>query len=256
VRWPPSECHFVGSVAKKGAHLKRPTMLLHLIGMLLLAVSASADTISINFTSGTAGTSNYQLVSGSITTGNGTVTLTLSNDLTNAQVISIIQNISGIYFNVSGYGGTASLTSSSSDQSTNIADNGSATLGGAVSPTGWAVINNVNGGLAVCVICPGGNPPAGPTQTIIGGTGSGTYANANGSITGNDPHNPFLVSDVTFTLNVAGVTADSDLSNIVIQFGTTATPPTTVPDSSSLSLLLLTGTGIAGLFVRRFTGIG
>ena len=142
--------------------------------------------------------------------GNGTVTITLNNNLTNAQVVSVIQNASGVYFQVSGYnGGAVSLSGSNATQSTNIDGTGNAVLAGAVNPTGWAA-GNSGSTITVCVICAFGiSSSASPDQTIIGGTGSGLYANANGSIAGNNPHNPFLAGTNTFTLVVPGVTVNS-----------------------------------------------
>jgi hypothetical protein len=230
--------------------LKKPKLVLAVWIVLALRLTASADTLPFSFTSGTAGTSSYQLVSGTLTPGNGTVTITINNDLTNTQVFSIIQNISGIYFNVEGYQGTSSIASGVSEQSTTIAGK-VGSLEGALASTGWITVNDIAGGLGVCVICPGGNPPAGPEMTIIGGDGSGSYANSNGSLNNNDPHNPYLVGEVTFILSVAGVTADSTFENIYIQFGTTAVPPTTVPDGDSLSLLM-TVFAVGGVLIRRF----
>src|SRR5678809_1320066 len=92
-------------------NLKKTLLAVALIAIVSVSFSqvASADPISVCTGAGCSTTN----VSGTIVAGAGTVTITLNNNLTNAQVISVIQNVSGVYFQVSGYnGGAVSLSAS------------------------------------------------------------------------------------------------------------------------------------------------
>jgi hypothetical protein len=102
---------------------------LTILGLIAFMASiAEADTI------------NQLNASGSITAGNGTVTITLNNSLTNAQVLSVGQNISALYFQVIGYSGSGAMLSSSSGLTTNISLAGIGTLVRWSARDGWSAI--------------------------------------------------------------------------------------------------------------------
>ncbi len=214
--------------------------------LICLVPSLMADTVQIAINSGFG--ADHKRVDGSITTGNGTVTISIENTLSNLSVISIAQNISAIYLRVDGYDGGASLLSSASENSIALYMHVGWPIG-EQDPTPWIVQNNVNGWLGVCTICAVG-PQPGPDWTIIGGN-PGLYLLSNGSLNNNRPHNPYLSGMVQFVLGVPGVTEDSNIRGYYIQFGTTSTPPAPAPDSSSLSLLLLGGTVVGAAIARK-----
>lgn len=214
----------------------------------------TANTITV-FTPGGATDTTLDPVdaSGTFSTGAGTVTIDLSNLLTAAQMKNVGQDLSDVFF-------TLDTTTSSGSVSSSTGTFISVGAGGVVTSTvsdlvgadliGWGLTNvggtyhlNGLGGLET------------PENTIIGGTaGSFTpYSNANASIDGNAPHNPFVQGAGHFVLSIAGVTAATNISNVVFSFGTTPgdnVPALGVPEPRFNVLLLFAGI-MASAFVYR-----
>jgi hypothetical protein len=182
------------------------------------------------------------------TTGNGTLEITLNNLLVNPKTVA--QNISDLFFTLNNVTTGGSLTSSSGTERT-VAANGTFTDGSSVS-TGWVFsvsggtfhLDGLNSALDV------------PAHTIIGApNGSNVYSNANNSITGNGPHNPFLRSGVTFDLAIAGINADTVITGATFSFGTTSGDNVpgggnNTPDSGMTLVLLAIGLAVCE-FGRR-----
>ena len=181
------------------------------VGLLVLATSGQAATV----TDVTQGFGTY-----SWTTGADSISITLTDIAINPT--SVIQNISGFTFGAAGGGNGAFqvwLTPTSA---------GGTLLHSAPIQSGCHC--RYNGAFLVAAPCTYWLEPvaAGPTRLHdhwhVSNNG---YADANGSLMDNDPHNPFILHTATFILGIDGITSDTVLTGATIMFGTewTATPP-------------------------------
>jgi hypothetical protein len=185
------------------------------------------------------------------TTGTGTITITLTN--LQANPTSVVQNLSDLLFTVGqGTLNTSNETGATSQEIT-VNSGGSFSLGPMLttpSAVGWIFSGSGTSG-SLDVLAAGG---AGPAHLIIGPPGTGgTYSNANGSIAGNGPHNPFLNQTASFTLTAPNISASSTITSATFSFGTTSgvnVVGQAVPEPSSLvmGLAALGLVGAVGLY--------
>lgn len=207
---------------------------------------ASADQIfstptgAINPLTGTpvSGTADFSL------SGN-TLTLTLSNTIVG--IGSAGQLLTGLTFALSN-GSGVSISSQTGDLVNVNSDKTFTDLG--TTGLGWGFGTTGSNTFEVCMICTGGvTSGVTPHQGILGpASADGSYDNANNSITGNGPHNPFVNGTGIYKFSVpTGVT----VSNVFFQFGTTPGGAISAPEPSSILLLSLGLLGLALLTSRR-----
>ncbi len=216
--------------------------------LLVSAQISLADTLTFVTPAGSAFTNTGPVsAQATVTTGNGIVTVNLTNLITNQ--VDVGQAISDFSINLSG--SNLDLTSSSSSGTQLYVDSvGSVSQVGPVTDflpsSGYTLAGNT---LSINWLGSGN-----PAYTILGPASSnGSYDYANGSIAGNPAHNPFLNGVVTFTFSITGVTSNTNLSGAVFSFGTQAGNNISgdpVPEPSSLLLIASVVLGYA-LVIRR-----
>jgi hypothetical protein len=221
--------------------MQRKTILkIFALGVFALMIPAANASITVDFTNSGNGATGEAIFN----FGLNSLTLTLQDTVVNPGDVAF--NLSGFMFTLTG--ATGGTLVSSSGQERTVAANGTFTNGSTVA-TGW-VFSASSGTFTVNDLAGGG---AGPAHTLIGApNGSNVYSNANSSIAGNGPHNPFLDNVITFNFSFSGgVNADTRPTNIQWQFGTTPGFSSSVPEPVSLSLV---GGGLLalGLFRKRF----
>jgi hypothetical protein len=188
-----------------------------------------------------------------VTTGNGTITITLQNLLVNQK--SIGQNVSGVFVTLDNAPSSPSVKYSWAGSLRTVGSGGAYTDSAMTQNSGdlnkWMLSTNSKT-LSLNDLAGG---PVTPAQTLLGSPATGgtysAYYDANRSIVDNDPHNPFLARTATWVLNVSGVTATTKITGLVFQFGTTTGDNITgqlmlAPEPSSLALLGLALAGLTG----------
>ena len=233
--------------------MKKITFLATVLVTMLLASAASAITINYQTAAGaTESGGNAVNASATFTTSANTLTISLANLLVNPTTVA--QNISDLYFTLGSTATSGSISSSGGNLITVLGD-GTTTSSGVASSTGWILSYAAATGFHLDALNGAVNTPA---YTILGAPGAGgIYSNAGGSIAGNGPHNPFLNQSATFTLFIAGITADTTVTSATFSFGTTSgdnvpgIPHTNVPDNGSTVMLL--GASLVGIGLFRRT---
>jgi len=226
---------------------------LGLVVTVLACSTAFADSITFQTAAGTNETSGGQPVAAKavVTTAAGVVTVQLWNLLGldgNPSISNAGQLLSDFQFKLSSSSATVSYATGTSGSATliDVGSGGAVTSAGSTAQLGWGLSL---GGTTISLEGLGGT--ATPSELLLGAAcSSGKYCNANRSITGNGPHNPFALNYATFTIDDSAITSATTASNAIFSFGTASgdnvpgIPASPVPEPPSL---LLFASGLLGL---------
>ena len=182
----------------------------------VLTVSpATAATVVFSTPAGSTVTDGAVSASATFITDPGSITVVLADLLANPK--SVGQLLSDISFTFTGALASGATLGLNLGQEVTVADNGTATLGGFVA-TGWGLSATGTSSLHLDAL----GQPTTPSHLLIGPPGAGgTYSNANSSIAGNDPHNPFLNQTAGFVIDLLDPTALATITGVIFSFGTT-----------------------------------
>jgi hypothetical protein len=222
-----------------------------LAGLFLAVVSAQAASITFSTPAGSTVGSPAQSASGSAVfnvTSSNAFTITLSNTLSASGLNDAGQLLTDLEFGLTG--GTVSMTGSSGQQ-VMVDSNGNVTTA-TTGTTGWGFGSTGANSYLLCIICGNGVTSTGaPSEGIVpAGT---SFPNANNSIAGNKPHNPFLESGASFNFTTSSAITTASFSNVVFSFGTTfgnnvgATGSTGTSSTPEPATLMIAGAGLIGL---------
>lgn len=189
----------------------------------------------------------------------GRVNIQLANLLVNPT--SAVQNLNGVQFTLSSGQTAATNLVDRAPILRTIADDGRYTDQVGSFSTTWNLNNDVSGGIELTSL---GNRGGSPTLIGAPRAITNTYDMANGSIAGNNPHNPFLAGVLRFDLDIDGLKATDTIRSMRFQFGTASgvnvggTRFLIVPEPSSVVLmgLGLAGATVAATRLRRRPGGG
>lgn len=180
--------------------------------------SASAASVTFTLAAGTtvpdSGVNLPVNASATVTTMDGGGITVILNDL-QASPLSAAQLLSDFTFTLgNSFTGLGSTITPTGVTLIDISSTGVRTVNSTTAVATWGLSTTAGNGIHIDSLT------GGATQTIIG---PGPYSAGNGSIAGNNGHNPFIDQTATFTFTgLTGVTSATQITGATFSFGTVA----------------------------------